>query len=120
MDISIKATGHTLTEETRALVDSKFAKLEKLSGEGATLACEIEESIAAVRAGGRYRAEGNLSVDGKLYRAEATHETLEGAVDRVRDELLGELRRARGKERGFLKRGGQRVKGWLRFGRPLD
>ena len=73
MNISIKATGHTLTDETRELMDAKFAKLGKLVGVGAMLACEIEESIAAVRAGGRYRAEGNLSVDGKLFRAEATH-----------------------------------------------
>src|SRR3989344_824763 len=115
MDISIKATGHTLTDETRELVESKFAKLAKLTGESATLACEIEESIAAVRAGGRYRAEGNLSVDGKLYRAEATHETLEGAIDRVRDELTAELRKARGRGRGMMRRGGALVKGWLRF-----
>ena len=116
MDISIKATGHELTDETRGLVENKFKKLEKLAGIGATLACEIEESIAAVRAGGRYRAEGNLSVNGKLFRAEATHETLEGALDRVRDELAQEIKKARGRERGLLRRGGQRVKGWLRFG----
>lgn len=104
-----------MTDETRDLVDAKFAKLAKLCDENAMLACEIEESIAAVRAGGRYRAEGNLSAGGKLYRAEATHETLEGAVDRVRDELMAELRKARGKDRGMLKRGGALVKGWLRF-----
>ncbi len=115
MNISIKATGQELTEETRELVESKFAKLEKLAGEGAKLSCEIEESIAVVRAGGRYRAEGNLTEDGKLYRAEATHETLEGAVDRVRDELMSELRKSRGKDRGLFRRGGRMVKGWLRF-----
>jgi ribosome-associated translation inhibitor RaiA len=117
MDISIKATGHTLTEETRDLLDAKFAKLGKLSGEGAQLACEIEESIAAVRAGGRYRAEGNLSIDGKLFRAEAMHETLEGAVDRVRNDLVREVRQSKSRTRRLAKRGGALVKGWLRFGR---
>ncbi|MDP2593758.1 MAG: HPF/RaiA family ribosome-associated protein [bacterium] len=117
MNISIKATGHTLSLETRELVESKFAKLGKLVGEGAQLSCEIEESIAAVRAGARYRAEGNLSVGGQLYRAEALGDTLEGAVDRARDELLSELRKSRGKERGFAKRGGAALKRLLRLGR---
>ena len=43
MDISIKATGHTVTQDSRELAESKFAKLAKLTGESATLACEIEE-----------------------------------------------------------------------------
>lgn len=115
MNISIKATGYMLSDETRELIDTKFAKLAKLVGEGATLACEIEESIAVVRAGGRYRAEGNLNVGGKLYRAEALGDTLEGAVDRVRDELLSELRTSRSRTRRLAKRGGALVKGWLRF-----
>ena len=115
MNISIKATGHTLTEETRELAAYQFAKLGKLVNEGAHLSFEIEESIAAVRAGGRYRAEGNLNADGKLYRAEATHETLEGAVDRVRDELLSELRQSKSRTRRLAKRGGALVKSWLRF-----
>ena len=117
MNISIKATGHTLTEETRELVEGKFAKLEKLCGEGAKLSCEIEESIAAVRAGGRYRAEGNLNVAGKLYRAEATHETLEGAIDQVRDDLVREVRTAHSRTRRLAKRGGALMKRLMRFGR---
>ena len=116
MNISIKATGHTLSEETRELVESKFAKLGKLVGEEAQLSCEIEESIATVRAGARYRAEGNLSVEGQLYRAEALGDTLEGAVDRARDELLSELRQSKSRTRRLAKRGGAFVKSWLRFG----
>ncbi len=115
MDISIKATGHTLTQEARDLVDAKFAKLGKLCGDTAKLSCEIEESIAAVRAGARYRAEGNLNVEGKLYRAEASHETLEGAVDRVRNELVREVRTSKSRTRRLARRGGALVKGWLRF-----
>ncbi len=120
MNIAIKTTGREFTDAMRALVEKKLSALEKYTRHSrtpVTLSCEIEESIAAVRAGGRYRAEGNLSVDGELYRAEAVHETLEGAVDRVRDDLARELRQARGKERGLLKRGGAALKRMLRFGR---
>ncbi len=120
MNISVKATRRELNDAMRELVEKKLSALEKYTAHCKTpaiLSCEIEESIAAVRAGGRYRAEGNLSVDGELYRAEALHETLEGAVDRVRDDLARELSRARRKERGLLKRGGAALKRMLRFGR---
>lgn len=118
MDISIKATGHTLTDGTRDLLDIKFAKLGRLCGrEQATLACEIEESIATVRAGAHYRVEGNLTVAGRLYRAEAENATLEGAIDHVRDELVGEVRRDTGRTRRLMKKGGALAKRFLRFGR---
>ena len=120
MHITIKTAHHELNLATRELIEQKFAALEKLvrySTSPATLACEIEESIAIERAGAKYRAEGNLSIDGKLFRAEATGSTLEGAVDRVRDDLMREVRSARGKERGLLKRGGAALKRMLRFGR---
>lgn len=120
MNISIKSLHSELAADAKDLVETKLRALEKHIDESAATAlleCEIEESIAAVRAGGRYRAEGNLAVGGSVYRAEALSDTLEGAVDKVRDELARELRKARGKNRSFLKRGGQRVKDWFRFGR---
>lgn len=120
MNITIKATGSELTPPVQAFIEEKFSGLEKLIGgpdTEALLACEIEESLAVERAGAKYRAEGNLSVNGKFYRASATHSTLEGAVDSVRDDLLREVRRARGKERGLMKRGGAAIKKMLRFGR---
>lgn len=120
MNITIKTKNHQLTDAMRELIDGKFsglAKFEKGADGVTALECEIEQSIAAVRAGARYRAEGNLSINGKLFRAEAMNETLEGAVDAVRDELARELRHARGRERGLLKRGGAAFKRMLRFGR---
>ncbi len=101
----------------RDLIEGKFKTLEKLvngsTGE-AMLACEIEQSVAVERSGAKYRAEGNLSVEGKLYRAEGEGPTLEAAVDRVRDELVREFKHARGKKRGFIKRGGAALKRMLR------
>ncbi|MBI5405835.1 ribosome-associated translation inhibitor RaiA [Candidatus Kaiserbacteria bacterium] len=120
MNITIKAKRSELTPATREFIEEKFSALEKLVASAigpVTLSCEIEESIAVERAGARYRAEGNLSVDGRLFRAEASSNTLEGAVDRVRDELARELGSARGKKRNLLKRGGEAIKRMLRFGR---
>ena len=101
------------------LIEEKFSTLEKLVAHATSpvsLECEIEESIAVERAGAKYRAEGNLSVDGKLFRAEGANETLEGAIDQVRDGLAREIQSAQGKKRGLLKRGGAAIKRMLRFG----
>ena len=120
MNITIKATGHDLTNENRALIEEKLSALDKFVGNDVSepmLSVEIEESLEVVRSGAKYRAEGNLSVNGKLFRAEATNETLEGAVDRVRDELSREVKRANGKSKSLLKRGGASIKNMLRFGR---
>ena len=118
MQITIKAAHNELTPSAREFIEKKFSALDKFTSSGAaTLACEIEQSVAVERAGAKYRAEGNLSIDGQLYRAEATESTLEGAVDRVRDDLVRELNRARGKKKGLMNRGGAALKRLLRFGR---
>jgi ribosome-associated translation inhibitor RaiA len=120
MNITIKATNKPLSTEAQLFIEKKFSALDKLVGRGtdsALLSCEIEESIAVERAGAKFRAEGNLSVDGKLFRAEAESVTLEGAVDSVRDDLMRDLRSSRDKQRGFVRRGGAALKQMLRFGR---
>ncbi len=116
MNITIKATNHELPLSMRELIEEKFSALEKFAGDGA-LTCEIEQSIAVERAGAKYHAEGNLSLQGKLFRAEAESSTLEGAVDRVRDDLVREVQNSQGKKRGFVRRGGAALKRMLRFGR---
>lgn len=118
MNITIKTTPYDLTLAMRELLEEKFSALDKLVANPkspAILECEIEESIAIERAGAKYRAEGNLSVDGKLFRAEANSSTLEGAVDRVRDDLVRELQHSQGKKQGLMKRGGAAIKKMLRF-----
>lgn len=123
MNIVVKATNRDLSDPMRLLVEKKLSTLEKYTRRAKTpvlLDCEIEESLAVERAGGRYKAEGNLSVDGRLFRAEAIGETLEGAVDRVRDELARELKRTRGRERNLMKRGGETFKRMLQLGRFWD
>lgn len=120
MNITIKSTGPDLTDEVKTLVEEKFSSLEKIiskSNVPAQLSCEIEQSIAVERAGSKYRAEGNLKVDGETFRAEATGETLEDAVDNVRDQLTRTLQGARGKRRELLKRGGAALKRMLRIDR---
>lgn len=119
MNITIRARHQDLTSDMQNLIEEKFSALDKLfthAQSGASLSCEIEESIAVERAGAKCRAEGNLSVDGRLFRAVATGQTLEDAVDRVRDELTREVQHTYGKRRGLLRRGSAAIKKMLRFG----
>lgn len=118
--INIKATNLELTDELRTLLEEKLISLEKFIPEGETdLKCEAElERVTNRHQSGRIqRAEVNLYVAGKLYRAEATEEQMEQAIDVVRDELKRELRKARDKQHSLMKRGGQAIKRMARFGR---
>ena len=120
MNITIKGTRVEISDGVRSLIETKFSRMaDLLKTEEALLTCEIEESLAVERSGAKYRAEGNLSVNGKLFRAEATGSTLEGAVDQVRDEITREVQRSQGKARRFLKRGGAALKSMLRGSRPF-
>ena len=119
MNITIKARHSELSTGSREFIEGKLAGLEKFVGhnESAMLSCEIDESMEVVRAGSKYRAEGTLTLNGKVFHAEAKGETLEEAVDTLRDELSAEVRHARGKTRNLLKRGGARLKRMLRLAR---
>ncbi len=120
MNITIKSTGHELNDDVKNLVAEKFSSMEKIISKSnipAQLFFEIEQSIAVERAGSKYRAEGNLIIDGQTLRAEASGETLEDAVDNVRDQLTRKLQGTRGKRRELIKRGGAALKRMLRWDR---
>lgn len=99
------------------LINHKLETLEKFIHEAPTL-CEVEfERVNTQQSGNIHRVEVNLEVNGQLYRAEATSDSYEKAVDEVRDELDKELRRASDKRDTLLKRGGRKLKEMLRFGK---
>jgi ribosomal subunit interface protein len=89
-------------EEAKSLadvVDQKFAPLGVFVDEEAKSACEVEfERLSAHQNGRVHRIEANITINGILYRAEATENTFEEAVDKVRDELDRELSRAKDKQ----------------------
>jgi ribosomal subunit interface protein len=117
--INIKATNMELSDELRSLLEQKIQALEKfIPNDESDVVCQAElERMTDKQSGRIQRAEVNLRVAGKLYRAEATEEQMEKAIDSVRDEIKRELRKARGKEQSLMKRGGQAIKRMVRFGR---
>ena len=98
-------------EQLADIMDKKLESLGRFTPEGVASMCEVEfEKIGAQNHGRIYRVEANLTIDGVLYRAEATEEAFEKAIDEVRRELDKELRRAKDKQDSLLKRAGRSVK----------
>lgn len=113
-----KGTNYELTPQIEAHLESKLELLEKFVPEGASVICDVElEKVAPQQSGKVYRAEINLRVDGKLYRAEATEEKMEDAIDAAKADVKAEISKAASKQQSLIRRGGQRIKDMLRFGR---
>lgn len=112
---------HTRTDEARHLesvVVHKFASLAKYVGNETAAYCEVEfQKEAPHQSGLVFRVEANVTIAGKFFRAEATDETFEKAIDAVRSELDVELRKAHSKRESLIRRGGRKVKDMLRWGK---
>ena len=114
--INFKATNTEVRDQLKNLLEQKLQTLNRFIGEDSVI-CDAEfEKVTSQQQGPVHRVEVNLEVSGKLYRAEATMDSFEMAIDEVRDELDKELRRASDKKETMLKRGGRRLKEMLRFG----
>lgn len=116
--INVKTTNFTMTPKLETLLDQKFAPIGKLLDDRNETLCEIElEKITDHQSGKIHRVEVNLTVNGKLYRTDATEEQIEQAIDSARNELKNELQRAHGKQKSLVRRGGQALKDMMRFGK---
>lgn len=100
---------------------------EKLRGvEKFTLPHESEDLVAEVeigkttnhhQSGDVFRAEVNLIVRGKQFRATSEKNDLYVAIDDMRNELVRELNSHKDKTRTLVRRGAGMIKNILRFGR---
>ncbi len=116
--ITFKTTNVVLEGIHQDLVTKKFITFERYVGNATDLKCEVEfEKIGAQTNGKVYRVEANFYRDGQLFRAEATEENFEKAIDEVRDELDKELRRDGKKHETLFLRGARSIKEMLRFGK---
>jgi ribosomal subunit interface protein len=97
--INYKYNGIEEAKSLADVVDQKIGSLHKFIAEDAAIMCEVEfERLSAQQNGRVHRVEANIKINGTLYRAEATENTFEEAVDKVRDELDHELSRAKDKQ----------------------
>lgn len=119
MLISTKATDLELTPAITEYINKKLKALERhvsVDDESAHAEVEIGKTTAHHRSGDVFRAEINLHVAGKQFRAEAVEIDLYGALDTVKDEMERELTTHKNKKMSVRKRWGQKIKTALRRG----
>jgi ribosomal subunit interface protein len=109
--ITFKHTNTGVDYKLQALIAQKFSSLERYISDNTDARCDVELVKAAPHHHGPvYRVEVNLWFAGFMYRAEATEENFEKAVDSVRSELDRELSRARTRRLSLFRRGARRFK----------
>ena len=97
--------GVELTDVSRAYIEKRLGRLEKLVAETALFEIEVTEDKK-----GLYRVEIMINVEGELYRAEETAESIEGGTDLVVDELERQLTQEKDRLTTLERRGARSIK----------
>lgn len=118
MNIHIKATHITLTPEITEYLDKRIGTLDKLIDEkdlGSVLCnAELAKITNHHKQGDVFKAEINLRVAGKYFYATGEKETLNAAIDKVKDEIAAELKSYKTKRQTLIKRGGAKIKNMIK------
>lgn len=105
---------HNNLEETKVLttlVEQKFEPLQKFIPAQSAVRCEVEFEKMGVHLHGQiHRLEVNLSINGRVCRAEATENSFEKAIDVVRDELAAELGKTKSRDDTLGRKAGRMFK----------
>ena len=115
-NITFKNTNVHANPKINTYAAQKISTLEKYVAPGVEARAEVEfERVASHRSGAICRTEVNVTVAGTLYRAEATEETFEAAIDAVRAQLDHEMRKAHKKRTSLFRQGGRKIKEMMQF-----
>ncbi len=117
--INTKTKNFQMTAEIEEKLNKQLISLEHfLPRKAADMVCDVElEKVTEHHQTGKiYRAEITLKINGTVLRAEATEETMENAIDRMKNEIKEELRRTNSRSESLMRRGARRAKEMFRFG----
>lgn len=114
MNIIIKSADIKLSPSIYQNIEKKIGGLnrfvKKIDPELVEARVDIGKITHGQRQGEIFRAEVNLNIDGKFFRAEETSETLLAAIDLVKDKLADEIKSTKDKEMTKYKRGARSLK----------
>jgi len=114
MQIIFKKKDFEITPNIQDYVQKKMETLErflKSFGEGKMIAeVELGKSTGRQKSGEIFRAEINLNLGGKMFRAESEQEDLLAAIDEVRDDLEQEIKKFKEKKETIFIRGARSLK----------
>lgn len=111
--ISIKGTNVELTDSIIDTIEKKLVTLSKFTERMepmVELAVEVAKTSKHHKKGPVWRAEATLQVPGKVLRAEVTEIGLYGAIDLLKDELLGQIKSYKEKGKSKMLRGARVAK----------
>lgn len=114
---NIKATQIELSQSIREYLDKRLKGLSKLiDTDDTSVRVEVELSRATSHhhSGDAFKAEINVFVGGKTFRAVGQGTDLFMAIDLMRDQVLHELRNNKDKRLSLVRRSGQRIKDLMR------
>jgi len=118
MDVRIRATDFELTRTISDYTEEKLMSVRHLLGAGDTPArCEVElgRMVGNQRRGDVWFAEINLhDARGQHFFAREEGESVNAAIDVVKDEILTQIRKHKQSERGMLRKSGALLKRFLR------
>lgn len=117
MELRIKGTKYEPTPEILDQANKQVLPLARFLGNDYTEALaelELEKAVGGMEKGDIWRAELNVSHEGRKFRAESTKAQLSHALTTVARDMKRELSRARTKHGDLFKKGGAAVKGFLR------
>ena len=100
-------------------LEKKLMSLDKIvdfSSESVMVQAELGKTSQHHRSGDFFRAEVNLNVGGKSYRAVSEKDDLYAAIDDVKDELTREVKADKDKHHTQLREGSQKIKDILKTG----
>lgn len=121
MKIDILAKDFDLTDELRKYIEEKIESFDKILGnseEERRCDFRIGKNSEAHHNGGKiYFAEARVETPRKAYGAKAEGETINEAIDILKDEILTKIRRKKDRKDSLIRKGGRKIKKILRFGK---
>lgn len=105
-DMRFLIKGVTINNRAEDNIKKRLQSLKKLLNKGEYF-FEVEIDVDKK---GKFRVEVMIKMQGKLYRAEETTESIEGSVDIVEEELRGQIIRDKERAITLRMRGGRSIK----------
>jgi ribosomal subunit interface protein len=117
MRTTVKTTNITLTPDLSDYLTKRLSALEKLTThdtEVALVDVEIGRTTKHHHTGDIYRAEINVHIGQRSFRAVQETNDLYTSIDAAKDQMMEELRTEKEKRVSLLRHGGQRVKAFIK------
>jgi len=96
MEYKFFAKNLKMDDKSRAYLDAKMEKLRKFQEQ--IISCNVElDRDTKSQSGNIFRAEINLAVKGKLFRAEANAKTITAAIDMAQEKITNQMAKLKDK-----------------------